>query len=425
MSVFDNRFQMYGQAGSNFGDLVNNIVKAHQQMLLKQQDEQAQQDVQNTFFPQPTQGGAIGMVNPPEPPNRERMAQMFVNPRTAPYAQRAMMGIQATTPQEFQRDPMKDTYTKDPITQQETLVRPALPKAPTANDISWEMEKNPDGSVKQYTFGSSIQSRSIKKLNGKVVEEKYDPLGTIPQNNQANQQIDLNFSPAEKALMEKASKYEIDLSKVASLRGNQRQRLYEGMALFHPEYDATQFVVKSAVRKDFTSGTASKNIRSLNTAIGHLNSLAEASDGLKNGNIQLLNKIANTYRTQTGKSAPTVFNAVKTAVAGELATTFKGTGGTDQEIKQMVETINSSQSPEQVKDVVKTYVDLVESRLGAMEEQYKTALGKPADFQILNDKSKAIVQKIKGIPQGVKRTKKLEDMTDEELDQYEKSLNGK
>lgn len=339
------------------------------------------------------------------PNSQQRIAQMF---KIADFAK-------SFTPQTEQRDPYKDTYETSPITGQQRLVTPAVGKMPAPTN----KETIPTG--KTRTEGNmvlrEVTDRDPITLQP-VGQPRWEPWQQVSA---SNQPINFNLSPQEKQLAEKIAKYEVDPSKVFSLRGNRREQMMSYIAMNYPEYDQSQYTVKAGIRKDFTSGKAAGNIRSLNTAIGHLNSLKEAADGLQNGNVQILNRLANAYKTQTGQSAPTVFNSVKTAVAGELATTFKGTGGTDQEIKQLVETINSAQSPKQVNDVVASYIDLIESRLTALDEQYKNAMGGPSDFKVLNQKSQEIINKVKA-QRGAVTEKDIDNMSVEELKKF---LEGK
>jgi hypothetical protein len=169
------------------------------------------------------------------------------------------------------------------------------------------------------------------------------------------------------------------------------QRAYS----YDPTFDAKEYAVRSGVRKDFTSGNASKSILSLNTAVGHLESMAKAGEELKNSSLQTWNWIANHGLTAVGDPRVTKFNTTATAVSGELATVFKSTSGTDQEIKAWRENISAIQSPEQIKTGgVDQAVELIGSRLVALANKYEQGMGRKMDFQILSDKSRAILNRL-------------------------------
>lgn len=128
----------------------------------------------------------------------------------------------------------------------------------------------------------------------------------------------------------------------------------------------------AGARKVLTSAIGGKlgdTINSYNTANAHLDMLSTAADALYNGNTQLLNKVGNEFNKQTGSPAPTNFQAVKSAVAGEVSKTFKGGQATDAEIKQFDDAISSANSPKQLQGVIKTYKGLMNSKRDAIKTQ--------------------------------------------------------
>jgi hypothetical protein len=131
------------------------------------------------------------------------------------------------------------------------------------------------------------------------------------------------------------------------------------------------YQANKAVTKYFTSGDGAKNLNAFNTATAHLQQLGTVADALGNGNVQAFNKLGQNYAQQTGSTAPTNFDAVKAAVAGEIGKVFKGGNATDQEISEMNSTINRAQSPQQLKGVIQTYTDLMGSKRNALQQQYQ------------------------------------------------------
>jgi hypothetical protein len=77
---------------------------------------------------------------------------------------------------------------------------------------------------------------------------------------------------------------------------------------------------------------------------------------------------------------------------------FKGTAGTDQEIKKWLENISSSDSPEQINASIDEAIELLGSRLYALRDQYERGLGKPKDFKFLSAKSDELLRKIGADP---------------------------
>jgi hypothetical protein len=130
------------------------------------------------------------------------------------------------------------------------------------------------------------------------------------------------------------------------------------------------FQTDKAITRYMVAGQGAVNINYFNTATDHLEILRQAGEALNNGDYPLFNKYANSFATATGAPAPTNFDAVKSAVAGELSKTFKGTGATDQEIAEINQTINNAQSPQQIQGAIEYYTKLMGSKLNALKGQY-------------------------------------------------------
>jgi hypothetical protein len=131
------------------------------------------------------------------------------------------------------------------------------------------------------------------------------------------------------------------------------------------------FKTDAAITRYMTSGAGGTNITYFNTATDHLRLLAQAGEALNNGNIQVFNEYANKFATATGDPAPSNFETVKAAVAGELSKTFKGTGATDAEISDINTTINQAQSPQQIQGAIQYYSSLMGSKVHALQLQYE------------------------------------------------------
>lgn len=208
------------------------------------------------------------------------------------------------------------------------------------------------------------------------------------------------LDPLTASLVKGIANYTVDLTKVSSQRGgskgaaSERNRLAQMVIQYDPTYDMTQYASRAATRTDFTKGKAANNIRSLNTAIKHIGSLAEAAEKLKNFDTPALNWIGNTVQTQTGDKRVVQFNMAANAVESEMASLFKGTGATDQEIKAWRDNLSPSMSPEQLEGAVAMAVELMSGRLAALSSQWQSTMGKPRDFVVLNEQSKKTLQKL-------------------------------
>lgn len=208
-----------------------------------------------------------------------------------------------------------------------------------------------------------------------------------------------SLDPATADLVRGVAEYRIDPTKAASSRNpkneaSERLKLIQLATQYDPSYDMTQFPSIAAARKDFTSGKAASNIRSLNTAMKHLDELDKAAKDLGNWQLPIANRVGNFVTRQAGGKSVTNFNSAATAVADELATLFKGTAGTDSAIAHWRDSLDPSMSPDQFQGQIDILLDLVGGRIAALEAQYKSTTGDPKGFKILSDKSREVLTRL-------------------------------
>lgn len=177
------------------------------------------------------------------------------------------------------------------------------------------------------------------------------------------------------------------------------QQMLQAVGQYDPSFDAVNYNARSATRKDFTSGKSAQNITSLNTAIGHLDALDKAFAGLKNSDYPIYNSIANAVGRNIGntdiQTAVKDVNSKAIAVSGELAKVFRSTGMSQKEIEDWKDQISPNNSPAENKKVIESAIDLMNSRLDAVGEQYNKGMGTTADsLQLLSPKAQKIIQRL-------------------------------
>lgn len=128
----------------------------------------------------------------------------------------------------------------------------------------------------------------------------------------------------------------------------------------------------------FVSGKGGQQLTAFNTAMQHLDVLNGLASDLNNSNIQVFNRAAQAWATQTGNPTPASFDAAKNAMAGEVAAALKASGATDQEIEKVDNTFSKIQSPVQLKGAISTYKSLLRSKAYNLKMQYEQGMqGKP------------------------------------------------
>ena len=163
---------------------------------------------------------------------------------------------------------------------------------------------------------------------------------------------------------------------------------------YDPTYSEQQYASRQALMTNFAQGKYSQNINALNTAIGHLADIPANFDKLGNAGFVPYNWVANKVASTFGSGNITAASTNINAAVGELATTFKGGGATDQEISNLG-TVNSNSSPAQAKSFVQTSIDLLNSRLNALQETYTSGMGKPPATSFLSPTNMATLSNLK------------------------------
>lgn len=173
------------------------------------------------------------------------------------------------------------------------------------------------------------------------------------------------------------------------------QQMVSAVSQYDPSFDAVNYNARASTRKDFTSGKSAQNITSLNTAIGHLGSLAEASDQLGNTDYPMVNSVKNWAANQMGDPQVKAFNTNRDAVVDEFTRVFRGTGGNASDIESWKAQLNDANSPAQFKAVMQKGVDLLKSRVDAIGDTYNRGMGTTSDpLQLLSQKAQTTLGKI-------------------------------
>lgn len=152
------------------------------------------------------------------------------------------------------------------------------------------------------------------------------------------------------------------------------QTLQQAVAQYDPTYDQADPSSRIKARNDFTSGKSAVQLRQLNTLLGHLGGLADATDKLDNtGNTLVnagMNAVGSTYNTKVSN-----FDAAARPAAEEFAALLKGGVPSVEEIKQAHDMLNANKTPDQLHGVIGTMAAQIQSRIAALNAQAKNSLG--------------------------------------------------
>jgi hypothetical protein len=143
----------------------------------------------------------------------------------------------------------------------------------------------------------------------------------------------------------------------------------------------------------------SKDISSLNSLVGHIGTLIEASQKLDPADAAPLNSKAGDAPNGAVKpphDSPSArsFALARNTFADEMAKVLRSGGMSDRDILSWKETLNASRSPAELRAVVGRSIELMSARLAALQDQHERAGGR-APPQWLPPRSRAALEKIR------------------------------
>lgn len=151
----------------------------------------------------------------------------------------------------------------------------------------------------------------------------------------------------------------------------------------HPE--ATSDDIKNVVQKyqtqttainRFMSGTQGNTIRSLGVVVGHLKTLQELADDLRNGNIPKFNQVAQRVAIELGQPQPTNFDTAKQIVGAEIIKALGVAGaGSEGERAEAANNFMRTGSPEMISGSIDVAKRLLVSQIRGLKYQFIGAAG--------------------------------------------------
>jgi hypothetical protein len=139
----------------------------------------------------------------------------------------------------------------------------------------------------------------------------------------------------------------------------------------NPDYEEGRFQEVNRAMIEFVPGKKGDTIRSLNTAVQHLDVLDKAADALNNGNVALFNRLANTIAIEFGVPAPTNFNGLKQIVGTELQKAIGGGIGAESDRAQFGKALDASNSREALGAVINSFKLLMGGQARTLKQQYE------------------------------------------------------
>lgn len=324
-----------------------------------------------------------------------------------------LSNIEASTLAHYAQKRRIDALTLGPGNSEDAILARAArePNNPAAQSAAQEVQR-----MRQLQKKAEAKAAAEGRIEGELGEPSGETGGgptpislppgmpnvgdvPAPTGRAVNEDVLKGQSPAVSNLVRGLVQYKIPLPAGFALKSPYWQRVMGLAGQYDPTFDATQYNVRMGVRKDFTSGPTSKNIVSLNTVIGHLDTLKKASEKLNPTWSTSYNTLKNYVRDQTDQPEVKNFRIARDAVATEMMRVFRGAGvGSEREIEAWKKNLDEASGPTQLKEGIEHAVSLMESRMDALADQYERGMGHPLDFELLSPKTKQTLARIKGEP---------------------------
>lgn len=212
--------------------------------------------------------------------------------------------------------------------------------------------------------GQDMTDARTRELNGILEGQTSEPSPELVKSI-ARGEIELKAPPTNARNPVMLQRYGQMLEKVKAENPNYSQEMYP--------------TIKKTVG-DFATGTAGKTVKALNTATDHLETLRELGDAMKNGNVQLFNKLSNQYASNTGNPAPSNLAVAAQVIGGEIVKGIVGAGGGSGERERAEAAFSNVKSPADLDGALKTVTKLMGGQFKGMQKQYEAGTYGRKDF---------------------------------------------
>lgn len=245
--------------------------------------------------------------------------------------------------------------------------------------------------LKQYGASDDDIKAKLGIGGGLTNTPTFNPNG--PTGDDFIKTLPANDQPIVRAVVN--GQYPIPTGKAAT--SPEWQRVVQLATQADPNFDAGNYPARAAARKDFTSGPTSKTITGLNTLAHHINTLNSSIDGLDNGKYPTLNSIGNAFQSKTGDPRVNKFQVAANAVADEAAKVFAGSGSALADREKLASMFDPNMSPAQLKAATAQLSELVEGKLGGLQNQLDQGLGIGSrNIQVVSPEARKLFDSYRG-----------------------------
>jgi hypothetical protein len=165
----------------------------------------------------------------------------------------------------------------------------------------------------------------------------------------------------------------------------------------NPSYDATKFTEKAAAVRAFSTGPEAQKVNSFNSVVSHFDMYEQLADALNNNDMQTLNSVANRIASEFGGTAPTSLEAAKAIIGQEVVKAIVPGAGGEQERQAAADKLSSAQTPQQLKEALDVYREMMGTQLNTLARQYERTTGLDDFDSLLTPRAKAVWESTKAM----------------------------
>jgi hypothetical protein len=313
--------------------------------------------------------------------------------------------------QEIEASKQPEEFKKFLLTQQNPAFKAFLDRNQKSDEKGPRVIKQvgADGTERSYQYDEKSKSFVPLKITGADAQPQGSgEIAQLPTGEEALK----GMPPQVQALVKKIANYEVD-PRALSVRGGHREQLLGLVSRYDPEFDMATYPARAAALKEFNAGgpnSPAGTITSGNTAVQHLGSLSNISQKLQTPfGLGPLNNVADQaevwLKRQSGNPDLAEYNNIVGKYVEEATKFYRGTGGSEADIKRDLEALSAAQTPESRARAIAAQAELMQSKVNALQSRFKTALGGNAwkratesagpDFPIIQQKTAEALEAIR------------------------------
>jgi hypothetical protein len=247
-----------------------------------------------------------------------------------------------------------------------------------------EKSKIADQIAKQRTTAADITAKGAEtnKSNAEAENQRAQAAlfgaGVNPQNmNLAGEDFVKTLPVQMQSIVDALHNYSMDSKDLP--RGKEKLPYIAAVTHAYPDWSEPKYQERHDYLKEYGSSTkgdgATRN--RLNTAIGHMDALSQASQALSTNDMPALAKIANNLGVAVGRTPKITYDAIALKAAGESAGAIKGgaAAATDAEIENTYKSFNGDQGAAQRQANIDAQFGILNTQVNTVRDGFTNKMG--------------------------------------------------